>query len=120
MKKILVIEDEPEMRRNLTALLRYCDYEPVAADNGRVGIEAARRENPDLILCDVMMPNITGMDFHARVAELEPALAARIAFVTGGAFTSSAREFLDRVPNRRIEKPFDLKALRALVNELVR
>jgi CheY-like chemotaxis protein len=42
MKKILVIEDEPEMRRNITALLRYYDYEPVAAENGRAGITAAR------------------------------------------------------------------------------
>ena len=60
MKKILVIEDEPEMRRNITALLRYKDYEPVAAENGRLGVELARRENPDLILCDVMMPELDG------------------------------------------------------------
>src|SRR3954469_5364447 len=60
MKKILVIEDEPEMRRNITALLRYHDYEPLAAENGRVGIEAARRHKPDLILCDVMMPELDG------------------------------------------------------------
>jgi DNA-binding NarL/FixJ family response regulator len=60
MKKILVIEDEPEMRRNITALLGYCDYQPIAAENGRVGVEAARREKPDLILCDVMMPELDG------------------------------------------------------------
>jgi DNA-binding NarL/FixJ family response regulator len=60
MKKILVIEDEPEMRRNITALLRYYDYEPIAAENGRTGVETARRENPDLILCDVMMPELDG------------------------------------------------------------
>jgi DNA-binding NarL/FixJ family response regulator len=60
MKKILVIEDEPEMRRNITTLLRFQDYEPIAAENGRVGIEIARREQPDLILCDVMMPELDG------------------------------------------------------------
>jgi DNA-binding NarL/FixJ family response regulator len=60
MKKILVIEDEPEMRRNITTLLRFKDYEPIAAENGRVGIEIARREQPDLILCDVMMPELDG------------------------------------------------------------
>jgi DNA-binding NarL/FixJ family response regulator len=60
MKKILVIEDEPEMRRNITTLLRYHDYEPVAAANGRDGVEAARREKPDVILCDVMMPELDG------------------------------------------------------------
>jgi len=60
MKKILVIEDEPEMRRNITALLRFKAYEPIAAENGRLGVEMARREQPDLILCDVMMPELDG------------------------------------------------------------
>jgi len=60
MRKILVIEDEPEMRRNMTALLRYHNYEPIAAENGRAGVEAARRGKPDLILCDVMMPELDG------------------------------------------------------------
>jgi CheY-like chemotaxis protein len=44
MKKILVIEDEPEMRRNITTLLRYYDYEPIAAENGRQGVEAAQEK----------------------------------------------------------------------------
>src|SRR5437762_5709470 len=60
MKKILVIEDEPEMRRNITALLRFKEYHPIAAENGRLGVEMARREMPDLILCDVMMPELDG------------------------------------------------------------
>src|SRR6185369_15422276 len=60
MRKILVIEDESEMRRNITALLRYHDYETVEAENGRRGVELARREKPDLILCDVMLPELDG------------------------------------------------------------
>lgn len=60
MKKILVIEDEPEMRRNISSLLRFHHFEAIAAENGRSGIEAARRERPDLILCDVMMPELDG------------------------------------------------------------
>ena len=74
MKKILVIEDETEMRRNLTQLLRYCHYEPIAAENGREGIEAARRHIPDLILCDVMMPELDG---HAvlQAMQADPLLA---------------------------------------------
>jgi DNA-binding NarL/FixJ family response regulator len=60
MKKILIIEDEPEMRRNITALLGYYDYKPIAAENGRAGVAAARQEKPDLILCDVMMPELDG------------------------------------------------------------
>jgi DNA-binding NarL/FixJ family response regulator len=79
MKKILVIEDEPEMRRNITTLLRYHDFQPIAAENGRIGIEAARREKPDLILCDVMMPELDG---HGVLQVLQTdAELARIPFI---------------------------------------
>ena len=67
MKKILVIEDEPEMRRNITTVLRLEKFVPIAAENGRVGVDLARKEHPDLILCDIMMPE---MDGHAVLTEL--------------------------------------------------
>jgi CheY-like chemotaxis protein len=60
MKKILVIEDEPEMRRNLTTILRLEKFRPLPAENGRVGVELAKKEKPDLILCDLMMPELDG------------------------------------------------------------
>jgi len=79
MKKILIIEDEPEMRRNITTLLRYYDFEPIAAENGRQGVEMARRERPDLILCDVMMPELDG---HAVLQALQAdASLARTPFI---------------------------------------
>jgi len=79
MKKILVIEDEPEMRRNIATLLRYYEYAPITAENGRVGIQAARREKPDLILCDVMMPELDG---YGVLHELQADTAlARIPFI---------------------------------------
>jgi DNA-binding NarL/FixJ family response regulator len=79
MKKILVIEDEPEMRRNIVALLRYHDYEPIAAENGHAGVEAARREKPGLILCDVMMPELDG--YGVLQALQSDASLARIPFI---------------------------------------
>jgi len=60
MKKILIIEDDPEMRRNLATVLRLEKYCPATAENGQAGLELARRETPDLILCDVMMPGLDG------------------------------------------------------------
>jgi DNA-binding NarL/FixJ family response regulator len=79
MKKILVIEDEPEMRRNITMLLRYHEYEPIATENGREGVAAARREKPDLILCDVMLPELDG---HGVLQALQTdAALARIPFI---------------------------------------
>jgi DNA-binding NarL/FixJ family response regulator len=79
MKKILIIEDEPEMRRNITSLLRYREYQPIAAENGRVGVELARREKPDLILCDVMMPELDG--YGVLRALQEDAKLALIPFI---------------------------------------
>jgi DNA-binding NarL/FixJ family response regulator len=79
MKKILVIEDEPEMRRNIATLLRYHEYEPIAAQNGRQGVEAARQEKPDLILCDVMMPELDGYGV-LQALQSDPSLA-RIPFI---------------------------------------
>lgn len=79
MKKILVIEDEPEMRRNIAALLRYYHYEVVAASNGREGIEAAHRDKPDLILCDVMMPELDG--YGVLQALRTESATARIPFI---------------------------------------
>jgi DNA-binding NarL/FixJ family response regulator len=74
MKKILVIEDEPEMRRNLLTILKLENFNALAAENGRMGIELARKEKPDVIVCDVMMP---AMDGHAVLAALrkDPATA---------------------------------------------
>jgi len=79
MKRILVIEDEPEMRRNISALLRYHNYDAVAAENGRQGVETARREKPDLILCDVMMPEMDG--FGVLRALQTDVVLARIPFI---------------------------------------
>ena len=60
MKTILIIEDEPEMRRNLATLLRLEGFQVLTAENGRVGLQLAQRDPPELILCDVMMPELDG------------------------------------------------------------
>jgi hypothetical protein len=66
-----------------------------------------------------MMPQMTGMDLHAAIAELDPSQATRTVFLTGGAFTPRGRAFLDAVPNRRLDKPFDVNGLRELVGSMV-
>jgi len=67
MKKILVIEDEPGTRDNLVTMLEMEGFQPFSAQNGRVGVEVARREKPDLILCDISMPELDG---HGVLAAL--------------------------------------------------
>jgi DNA-binding response OmpR family regulator len=59
-KRILVIEDEPQMRWNLVTLLRLEEFEPLAAEHGQAGVELALRERPDLIQRDVMLPELDG------------------------------------------------------------
>lgn len=75
MKKILIIEDEPEMRSNFATFLRFEGFDVAEAPNGRQGVAMARRNPPDLIICDVMMPELDGYGvLHALRAE--PATAA--------------------------------------------
>jgi DNA-binding NarL/FixJ family response regulator len=83
MKKILIIEDEPEIRQNIVELLHRKEYDPIAAENGRQGLEMARREHPDLILCDIAMP---GLDGHQvlRALRADPTFALiPFIFLTG-------------------------------------
>jgi DNA-binding NarL/FixJ family response regulator len=78
-KKILIIEDQAPMRRNVALMLELEGYATCTAENGRIGIEVARQEKPDLILCDVMMPE---MDGYAVVQTLrEDVQFANIPFI---------------------------------------
>ncbi len=73
----------------------------------------------DAIVCDLMMPQITGMGLHGRLVREWPEQAARMVFVTGGAFSPETRRFLEEVPNARLEKPFDISSLRRILSEAV-
>jgi DNA-binding NarL/FixJ family response regulator len=74
MKKILIIDDELAVLRYVAELLRDKNYDPITAGNGRTGLEIARRERPDLILCDVTMPEFDGHDV-LRALRADPSLA---------------------------------------------
>ncbi|MES2924593.1 MAG: response regulator transcription factor [Verrucomicrobiota bacterium] len=82
MKTILIIEDEPEMRRNLATILRLEKYNPLSAENGRIGVETALREKPDLILCDVMMPELDGYGVIQELRENSATRATPFIFLT--------------------------------------
>jgi PAS domain S-box-containing protein len=114
-RRVLVIDDEPTLATMIRRVLaRDCDV--TIARDGREGLAALTGgETFDVILCDLMMPDLTGMDVHAEIARLRPGLEDRFIFMTGGAFTERATEFLERIKNRRLEKPFETQVLKAAV-----
>jgi DNA-binding response OmpR family regulator len=67
MKKILVIEGQPEMRRNLTTILQLEKFQPLPAENGLVGVALAKKEKPDLILSEIVMPELDGFGVVAAL-----------------------------------------------------
>jgi CheY-like chemotaxis protein len=71
----------------------------------------------DLVLCDLMMPEMTGMELHALVTRNHPGVERRFVFMTGGAFTPGASQFLAEVKNPCLEKPFDMEVVRELLRK---
>jgi CheY-like chemotaxis protein len=95
------------------------EHDVVFVEGGRAALQALDEEQFDLVISDLMMPEMTGMDLHAELLRSHPAVARRMVFFSGGAFTEPAREFLRRVPNPQIEKPFDPQQLRDLIRRLL-
>lgn len=117
-RRVLVVDDEPRVLATTARLLR-AEFDVDVAGDGRAALERIRGGGRyAAILCDLMMPNMTGMAFHEALRQEAPDLADRCAFLTGGAFTAEARRFLEAWPERTLEKPFEVAALRDLVRRL--
>jgi PAS domain S-box-containing protein len=114
--RILVIDDEPNIGRSFVRSLP--EHDVTVVDSGREGIRRLDEgERFDLIFCDVMMPDLTGRDVHEQIGERHAAMLDRIVFMTGGAFTERASEFIERVNARRVDKPFDVATIRTVLRE---
>jgi len=111
--RVLVVDDEPLVGTVLRRTLRDDhDVEVVpSAREALARIDAGERF--DAVVSDLLMPDMSGMELYRALCERHPDLSRRVLFLTGGAFTTAAREFLEREPVTCIEKPFDLPALRA-------
>jgi len=117
--RVLVVDDEPSICATLRRVLA-SEHDVVALTSAREARDRiARGERFDVVLSDLVMPEMTGMQLHAEIAALAPEQAARMVLLTGGAFTPAAREFLSNVRNARIDKPFDPATIRAVVRGFV-
>jgi DNA-binding NtrC family response regulator len=89
--------------------------------SGTEALEALDGTRFDAILCDLMMPGMSGMDFYEELGKQHPAMRRRVVFMTGGAFLPKIADFTARIPNRVMEKPFEvdvvMKAIEATVSE---
>jgi CheY-like chemotaxis protein len=114
---ILVVDDDAMAARVVGRVLG-SDHDIVDVRSGKDAISRLKAgEQYDLVLCDLMMPEMTGMDLHDEVMRAGLAVANRMIFMTGGAVTKRARDFVASLPDRWLEKPFDADTLRSLVRE---
>src|SRR6187431_2678695 len=107
MKKILLIEDNLEVRENTEEILTLANYEVLTAANGKIGVELAQQEKPDLILCDVMMPELDGYGvLHILNSDPETAHIPFI-FLTAKADKNDLRMGMNLGADDYITKPFE-------------
>jgi DNA-binding response OmpR family regulator len=105
MKRILIIEDEPEMLRNLTTILRLEKFRPLSAENGRLGVDLAKKQKPDLILCDVTMPGLDGYGVIAALRADTETVTIPIIFLTANAEKLDVRTGMNLGADDYIIKP---------------
>jgi len=116
--RLLIVDDEARVAQGLERTLSR-EYDVVLAYGGRQAAELmARDQDFDIILCDLMMPELAGSALFALIESTWPHLAARVIFMTGGAFTAETTSFLERVPNPRLDKPFDTDRLHAIIRSM--
>ena len=116
--RVLVVDDELPIANTMRELLGL-EHDVVIATSGREALDAIGSGSAfDVIFCDLMMPSMSGVDLYERVRVKHPGLERKIVFMTGGAFTPRAADFLASVDNRRIEKPFSLGLLEKIVQEM--
>ena len=111
MQKILIIEDQPDVRENIEAILELEDYETLIAENGEMGIEMAENHHPDLILCDVMMPKLDGFGVVQALRQNPITSTIPLIFVTAKADRLSLRQGMDLGADDYLTKPFTLDEL---------
>jgi len=116
--RVLIVDDEPLLLKACARMMsRVIDVETAeGAERATAVLERDRAF--DAVICDLMMPNVSGMDFYREVKKRWPDVAARFVFATGGVYTTSARQFLENEGRPWLEKPVHLKDLMSLLERV--
>lgn len=118
-KKILLIEDNKDVRENTAEILQLANYEVVTAINGKEGVELAQKELPDLIICDIMMPVLDGYGALHLLSKNEQTAAIPFIFLTAKAERSDFRKGMEMGADDYVTKPFDdIELLNAIESRL--
>src|SRR4051794_23935134 len=115
MSKILVIEDQAQMRKNLVTILKMENFEVLSAENGRQGVEMAKKHRPDLILCDVMMPELDGFGVVEALRADGELATLPVVFLTARGDKSDVRAGMNLGADDYLVKPIAREELLAAV-----
>jgi CheY-like chemotaxis protein len=115
--RVLVVDDDAPIGAVIRRMLGAAYSVEFVVDARLALARIAEGARFDVILSDVMMPEMSGVDFHSALADLAPDQYARVIFMTGDTTNVNYRRYLDAVPNPLVEKPFDIQRIRALVRE---
>ncbi len=107
MIKILLIEDNLEMRENIAEILELSDYQVFTAENGKIGVEIAKEELPDLIICDIMMPELDGYGVLKLLSRIPTTSSIPFIFLTAKSEKTDFRKGMTLGADDYLTKPFD-------------
>jgi CRP-like cAMP-binding protein len=107
MKKILLIEDNVEVRENTGEILTLAHYDVITAPNGKIGVELAQKENPDLIICDIMMPELDGYGVLHILSKRPETARIPFIFLTAKTEKTDVRKGMTLGADDYLTKPFD-------------
>ena len=115
--RILIVDDELYVRRALQRVLSHHDV--VLAADGSEAVACLQSQSFDAILCDLILPTMSGMEVYRHACKHTPDNAQRFIFLTGGSLDRKTDDFLAEVKNPVLEKPFDTKRMRELVDQVI-
>jgi PAS domain S-box-containing protein len=117
--RVLVVDDEPRLGSAIARMLRSL-HQVETTTSAEEALDVLDRDSAfDVILCDLAMPSMSGMDFHRELVARDPKLARRVVFISGGAFSQRVVDFLESVPNEHLVKPFTAANLNDFIQTFV-